>query len=319
MKNALSQIDWRSPNTYVFFGVQVIGVIWLLSMIWRGSVGSLSLMNMVIIGIMIIFRYKIGMYFITVWRHRYFSHRSFGLGEHFRWLENAAAFLSSADAQRGVCQWAAEHVWHHRYSDQPEDHHSCKQHGEKPGGKAWCHWLWVVKKGGEREVDWSLIPNLARNPFLRWIEHRQWIGIVTGGGIFSLYGGLLSVGGFDSFIWNFIYSLCAYFFATTILWHGTFLINSAMHLVGAQPYDTGDESRNSLLLAIITFGEGWHNNHHWDYPSIATAKRLKSQGIKAVRDKANSYWQGKTLLQKCFDWSGISIWIFIRLGIFKSL
>lgn len=306
----LSQVDWKSPNTYVFFGVQVIGVSWLLSLIWRGVAGSLSVENILISLCMVFFRYKIGMWFITVWRHRYFSHRSFGLGSRFQWMENVAALISSADAQRGVCQWAAEHVWHHRYSDEPEDHHSCKQRGVP-----WCHWLWVVKKGSDRVVDWSLIPLLGRNQFLRWIENRQWIGIVSCGGMFSLIGGLLSIGGYSSFIWNFIFSLCAYFFATTILWHGTFLINSAMHLVGTQRYSTGDESRNSLICALLTLGEGWHNNHHNAYPSLRSVKEGRNKKV----DRSQLYWQGETTFERCFDWSGISIWILIELGIFKSL
>lgn len=313
-KAAFAEVDWKSPNTHVFFCVQMIGITWFVWLItrWFFIGSSLTVSTMTIMG-MVMVKYVIGMWFVTVWRHRYFSHRSFKIAHGQSWIEPLVAIICSADAQRGVCQWAAEHVEHHKHSDTPKDLHSCKQKG-----RHWCHWLWVVKKGSDRQVDWSVIPHLAKSKILRWIEGRQWIGIILGGGSFSTIGAMLLVGNYQSFVTNFIFSLCAYFFATTLLWHGTFLINSAMHLIGSQPYDTGDESRNSLVCAILTGGEGWHNNHHSDYPSIETAKRLGgSERIK--RDPTTLYWQGKTRFEKCFDWSGISIWCLIKLGILRSL
>ncbi|NDB63883.1 MAG: hypothetical protein EB170_08490 [Nitrosopumilaceae archaeon] len=308
---ALSRVDWTSPNTHVFFSVQLIGVMWFVWLLFNQFVSDNPLLtkNWTII-ILILTRYFVGMWFVTAWRHRYFAHRSFRINPRFIWIEPIIGFICSADAQRGVCQWAAEHIYHHKYSDKPEDHHSCKQNGTQ-----WCHWLWVVKKGEDRYVDWRLIPNLAKSKSLRWIEERQWIGIVLFGGIFSLIGAILSIGGFDSFLWNFLFSLCVHFFSTTLLWHGTFLINSAMHIVGTQRYDTGDESRNSLICAILTMGEGWHNNHHWDFPTLEKAKELKGS---AERNSKELYWQGKTFFERCFDWSGISIWIQIELGILRT-
>lgn len=313
-KAALAEVDWRSPNTHVFFLVQIIGVTWFIWLIVKWFVtGSPETSSMMVIFEMIIARYLIGMWFVTAWRHRYFAHHSFKIAKGQSWIEPLIAIICSADAQRGVAQWGAEHIEHHMYSDTEKDHHSCKQKGRQ-----WCHWLWVVKKGSNRQVNWSLIPLLARSRAVRWIETRQWIGIVVGGGIFSTIGAIQAVGGYSSFLSNFAFSLCAHFFATTLLWHGTFLINSAMHIVGSQRYDTGDESRNSLLCAILTLGEGWHNNHHWDFPSLETAKRLR--GVeRAKRDPSTLYWQGKTRLEKCFDWSGISIWCLIKLGILKSI
>jgi stearoyl-CoA desaturase (delta-9 desaturase) len=250
------------------------------------------------------------MWFVTAWRHRYFAHRSFKINPIFSWIEPIIAFVCSADAQRGVGQWAAEHIYHHKYSDKPEDHHSCKQNGTQ-----WCHWLWVVKKGEDRYVDWRLIPHLSSSKSIRWIEERQWMGIVLFGGVFSFIGAILSIGGFQSFIANFTFSLCAYFFSTFLLWHGTFLINSAMHIIGTQKFDTGDESKNSLICAILTMGEGWHNNHHWDFPTLEKAKELKG---RVNRNSKELYWQGKTFFERCFDWSGISIWILIKMGILRT-
>ncbi len=305
------KVDWTSPNTYVFLGVQMIGIVWFLWLVWNHFFTSTPIPNSILItvGILILLRYIVGMWFVTVWRHRYFPHRSFKLREKWKWLEVPIALICSMDAQRGVCEWSADHVWHHKYSDQPEDLHSCKE----TKSTLWCHMFWVLKK--TEEIKWELIPQLKKSKWIVWIENKQWMGIILGGGIFSLVGACLFMRGewtSIEFLLNFIFSLLAYFFATTLLWHGTFLINSAMHIIGKQPYDTGDESRNSLICAILTLGEGWHNNHHWDYPTMKRAKELAG---KITRIGKGLYWQGKTPFQKCFDWSGVSIWLMIKLGI----
>jgi stearoyl-CoA desaturase (delta-9 desaturase) len=217
------------------------------------------------------------------------------------------------DAQRGAGRWAADHILHHKESDQPGDLHSCKQKG-----KPTCHMFWVLF--GREEVDWTLIPHLKKIRGIVWIEDRQWIGIVLGGGIFSTVGALLEVGARNSFMGNFVFSLLMYFFVTTLLWHGTFLINSAMHLVGKQRYDTCDESRNSLICAILTFGEGWHNNHHNAYPSQAALLKQSLSGVRAKRPKPEDlFWQGETPFERAFDWSGISIWSLMKAGVLMPL
>lgn len=313
LRRTFSLVDWRSPNTHVFFVVQMIGVLWFLWFVLSKvfSLPPLASSHHYTIILMVIARYFIGMWFVTVWRHRFFAHQSFKIHPGLKWIIPIIAFICSADAQRGVCQWAAEHIWHHKHSDTPEDLHSCKQQGV-----SWCHWLWIVKVDGLQGIRWELIPYLGKVKSVRWIENRQWIGILAGGVIFALIGSLLSVGGFQSFTANFVFSLCGYFFSTTLLWHGTFLINSAMHLVGKQKYDNGDESRNSLIVAIFTLGEGWHNNHHRHFPSLAQARTRAGQ---VKREKSELYWQGETLLERCFDWSGISIWLLIKLGILRAL
>jgi stearoyl-CoA desaturase (delta-9 desaturase) len=304
------KVDWTSPNTYVFLGVQVIGIVWFLWLVWNHFFSRSLIPNSILITscIMILMRYIVGMWFVTAWRHRYFAHRSFKLREKWKWLEVPIAFICSMDAQRGVCQWAAEHIWHHKYSDQPEDLHSCKE----TKSKLWCHMFWVLKK--TEEIKWELIPQLKKSKLIVWIEDKQWVGIILGGGIFSFIGANLFVSMSPvpgQFLHHFIFSLFAYFFATTLLWHGTFLINSAMHLIGKQPYKTGDESRNSLICAILTLGEGWHNNHHWDYPTVKRARELAGSVDRSAK---GLYWQGKTTFQKCFDWSGASIWLIIERG-----
>jgi stearoyl-CoA desaturase (delta-9 desaturase) len=315
LRVSFSRADWRSPNTHVFFDVQLIAAAWFVWLWWLQtfSESPLPLAGLCVIGGLIVLRYFIGMFFVTGWRHRYFAHRSFKVPPYMEWAVPVVAFICSMDAQRGICRWAADHIWHHKWSDKPQDLHSCKQ----KGGIPWCHIFWVTAEDDPAGIKWNLIPHL-NTPALRWIETRQWIGILVGGGIFSPIGALLLAhfGGFQSFWGNFVFSLCAYFFATTCLWHGTFFINSAMHLFGKQRYDNRDESRNSLLFAIITMGEGWHNNHHRHYPSLEMAKLLAGQ---PKRPSLEAYWQGETWFEKLFDWTGIIIWCLIKLKILSAL
>ena len=188
--------------------------------------------------------YVIRMFGITAGFHRYFSHRSFKTGRVFQFF---LAFLGQSSAQRGVLWWAAKHRLHHKYSDTDQDVHSPVKHG------FWySHVLWIFSKRG-RNADYSLIKDFQKYPELVWLE--KWERLPP-----FLLGVLVwAVAGWSGLIVGF-------FVSTVLLFHGTFTINSLAHIHGKQAYVTGDHSRNNLLLAIITLGEGWHNNHH-HFPS----------------------------------------------------
>ena len=190
--------------------------------------------------------YVIRMFGITAGFHRYFSHRSFKTGRVFQFL---LAFLGQSSAQRGVLWWAAKHRLHHKYSDTDQDVHSPAKHG------FWySHVLWIFSKRG-RTADYSLIKDFQKYPELVWLE--KWERLPP----FLLGVAVWAVAGWSGLFVGF-------FLSTVLLFHGTFTINSLSHVYGKQPYITGDHSRNNLLLAIITLGEGWHNNHH-HFPSAA--------------------------------------------------
>ncbi len=158
--------------------------------------------------------------------------------------------------QNGPLWWSAHHRHHHRYSDTDEDVHS-------PIAKSlwWAHAGWILsKKYALYEED--AVRDLAKYPELRWIQKYNIVpGIALGVGLFivgeilRLYAPGLQTNGPQLMIWGF-------FVSTTLLYHGTFTINSLAHRIGRRRFETDDHSRNSLLLALITFGEGWHNNHH---------------------------------------------------------
>ncbi|MCY3741212.1 MAG: acyl-CoA desaturase [Candidatus Poribacteria bacterium] len=188
--------------------------------------------------------YVIRMFGITAGFHRYFSHRSFKTSRVFQFI---LAFLGQSSAQRGVLWWAATHRYHHKHSDTEQDVHSPVQHG------FWySHVLWIFSKRG-RSVDYSLIKDFQKYPELVWLEKWERLPPFLLGFLVWLIAG-----------WSGL--VVGFFVSTVFLFHGTFTINSLSHVIGKQPYATGDSSRNNLFLAIITLGEGWHNNHH-HFPS----------------------------------------------------
>ena len=190
--------------------------------------------------------YYVRMFGITAGFHRYFAHRAYRLGRLPQFL---LAFLAQTSAQKGVLWWAGLHRHHHKWSDTPKDIHSPLQ-----DGFFWSHIGWILS-GKYDETDFSLIPDFAKFPELRWLNRNQYAPVM-------LYAAATwLVFGWTGLFWGF-------FLSTALLWHGTFAINSLMHVFGKRAFPTRDTSRNSFLLALATMGEGWHNNHHY-YPSSA--------------------------------------------------
>jgi len=189
--------------------------------------------------------YYVRMFGVTAGYHRYFSHRAFRTSRAFQF---ALAFLAVSSAQKGVLWWASHHREHHRTSDEPEDIHSPVR-----SGIWWAHagWLLAPRNDG---VDVERVTDLMRYPELRWLERWHFVPPAVLAAILFFTGGL------PVLIWGF-------FVSTTLLWHGTFTINSLAHVFGSRRYPTTDNSRNNWLLSLITLGEGWHNNHHFYQPA----------------------------------------------------
>jgi stearoyl-CoA desaturase (delta-9 desaturase) len=190
--------------------------------------------------------YAVRMFGVTAGYHRYFSHRAYRTSRAFQLL---LAVLGASAVQKGPLWWAAHHRAHHRHSDGPEDVHSPLERGFW-----WSHVGWILARRYDA-TNLALVKDLARFPELRWLD--RWHLVVP----LALAGILFVAGGLPALLWGF-------FVSTVLLWHGTFAINSLAHVFGRRRYETGDGSRNSLALALVTFGEGWHNNHHF-YPSSA--------------------------------------------------
>jgi stearoyl-CoA desaturase (delta-9 desaturase) len=180
------------------------------------------------------------MFGVTAGYHRYFSHRSYRTSRPFQFV---LAVLGTLAVQKGVLWWSANHRVHHKNSDQPDDIHSPVQRGFW-----WAHVGWILSPDYE-ETDFERIGDMAKYPELRWLNEHYLVPPV------ALAALLFLVGGATWLVWGF-------FISTTLLWHSTFTINSLAHVWGSRRYDTTDTSRNNVWLALLTMGEGWHNNHH---------------------------------------------------------
>jgi stearoyl-CoA desaturase (Delta-9 desaturase) len=184
--------------------------------------------------------YLVRMFGVTAGYHRYFSHRSYRLG---RAAQCAMAVLAQTSAQKGVLWWAAHHRDHHRHADRPGDVHSPRD------GFWWAHLGWILDTRFD-DYDPRRVADFARYPELRWLDRHHWVPTV------GFAAAIWIAGGPAAFAWG-------YLLATVAIYHATFAINSVAHVWGMRRFDTADDSRNNPVLALLTLGEGWHNNHHY--------------------------------------------------------
>ncbi len=197
--------------------------------------------------------YCIRMFAITGFYHRYFSHRAFKTS---RALQFLFALIGSASMQRGPLWWAAHHRVHHARSDKYGDLHSPTERGF-----VWSHIGWLTSTKN-MATNYEKVSDFAKFPELRFINRFDWAMPLLLIALLYLTGDVLkascpalSTDGWQLVAWGF-------FVSTTILFHATCSINSVAHLFGYRRFETPDNSRNNPILAILTFGEGWHNNHH---------------------------------------------------------
>jgi stearoyl-CoA desaturase (delta-9 desaturase) len=183
---------------------------------------------------------------LTAGYHRYFSHRTFKTSRSFQLL---LALLGCSTFQQGPLWWAGHHRHHHRNTDRPDDVHSPRQQGF-----LWAHVGWVFSYENE-PTRMDLVKDLARYPELVWLDrHHRWPAYAVAAGAWTLAG-------MPGLVWGFLLS-------TLVLFQTTFAVNSLAHGFGRRRYDNDDDSRNNWWIALLTFGEGWHNNHH-RYPASA--------------------------------------------------
>lgn len=189
--------------------------------------------------------YVVRMFFITGCYHRYFAHRSYKMNRIMTFL---VAFGGGTSAQKGALWWASHHRWHHRFSDTERDPHNSNR------GFWWSHVGWILCDKYNR-THYDTIRDFAQYPELVWLNKYHLVPPILLGVAVWFFGG-----------WSALF--CGFFLSTVLLYHGTFSINSLTHKWGKARYKTGETSKNSFLLALVTLGEGWHNNHHY-YASTA--------------------------------------------------
>lgn len=204
------------------------------------------------LGVAILMHWLCGSIGICLGYHRLLTHRSLQTP---KWVEYIIVTIGALALQGGPLFWVATHRMHHAFTEDNErDPYSSNR------GFWWSHMLWLVFPQGQTfdpEVHNSLVPKLAKNPYYSWLNQYYPLLQIPLGLILYMLGG-----------WSYvIYGIAV---RVVVLWHSTWLINSATHLWGYRNFDSDDDSRNLWWAALLTYGEGWHNNHH-AYPSIAKA------------------------------------------------
>jgi stearoyl-CoA desaturase (delta-9 desaturase) len=184
--------------------------------------------------------YWLRIFVIGAGYHRYFSHRSYTTSRAFQFV---LALMCQTTAQKSVIWWASKHRHHHLHSDTEHDVHSPRHHGF-----IYSHLGWIFARK-HTDPDFAKVADLTRYPELMWLHKVEVLPAVVLAGLCYL------AAGWSGLVVGFLWS-------TVLVYHGTFCINSLAHVSGSKRYVTGDDSRNNFLLAIVTMGEGWHNNHH---------------------------------------------------------
>jgi fatty-acid desaturase len=234
-------------------GIHAVALLALLPTFWIPSAIVLALLG----------TYFIGALGISLGYHRLLTHRSFSSP---KWFERTLVTLGVCSAQDSPAYWHAAHMRHHQHADRPKDPHSPRD------GLWWSHLGWVFhseNRPRRRQLIARYSQQIMRDPYYAWMEDYWWMLIVLASWVFIfasgvvvglLSGGDLSVAlhtGLAYFIWIG----CV---RTVMVWHVTFSVNSITHFWGYRNYETNDDSVNSYVIGYLSYGEGWHNNHHAD-------------------------------------------------------
>lgn len=239
------RIDWLRAAPFMAMHLACLGVIWV-------GVSPTALTVAAAL-------YALRMFALTGFYHRYFSHKTFRTSRAVQFL---FALIGAACAQRGPLWWAAHHRHHHRHADTALDPHSPGVHGF-----LWSHAGWFLTPRAFR-TELERVPDLAVYPELRWLDRYDIavpvllaLALYALGALLQHVAPSLHTSGAQLLVWGF-------FVSTVALFHATVTINSLAHRYGSRRYATRDDSRNNPWLALLTFGEGWHNNHHY-FPGSA--------------------------------------------------
>jgi fatty-acid desaturase len=253
------KINWPTTVALVFLHAGAIAALFMFN--WRDFAVAFAL-NWLFVG-----------FGISLGYHRLHTHRGYRTP---LWFEYFLALCGALTLEGGPIFWVATHRVHHQKSDQPGDPHSPRE------GAFWAHMGWIVF--GEAKHDNTRLmskyaPDLAKHRFYLWLNDWHWIPTVVLGLV------LLAIGGVSMVLWGV---------ALRIVFglHATWAVNSATHMFGSRRFATRDDSRNTWWVALLTFGEGWHNNHHahpvsarhglvwWEFdPSWLTLKLFRAIGL----------------------------------------
>jgi stearoyl-CoA desaturase (delta-9 desaturase) len=223
------QIHWK--NTAIVLSFHTLALVALFYISWQNLI------------VMLILNWMTASLGIGIGFHRLLTHRSFKAP---KWLEYGLTMLGCLAIQDGAVRWVATHRMHHAHTETEQDPHSPLK------GGFWAHLGWILR-GNAQDHDSATLtryaPDLLKDRFHVWLERYYVLPSIILGIILFLIGG-----------WSMV--LWGIFLRTVVGWHETWLVNSATHIWGSRRFETGDSSTNNGLIAFLSFGEGWHNNHH---------------------------------------------------------
>jgi stearoyl-CoA desaturase (delta-9 desaturase) len=222
------KIKWEIVTGIALIHLMAIFALWTFT--WHAFFAFLAVQFMTGLG-------------ITIGYHRLLAHRSFQVP---KWLEYLLTLCGLLALQGGPIKWVSTHRVHHAFSDRAQDPHSPTR------GFWWAHMLWLFPY--DETLDNPLksekfAPELSKDPIHRIFESTQVLWTILLGFILFLLGGVSCV------VWGV-------FLRLVVVYHVTWLVNSASHIWGYQSYDTNEGSRNNWVVGLLSYGEGWHNNHH---------------------------------------------------------
>jgi stearoyl-CoA desaturase (delta-9 desaturase) len=242
----------KTVTFYLYILIHILGIAALFFVPFSWKYVALFVIN-----------YTFGMIFVTAGYHRYFSHRSYKLG---RVPQFIMAWMTMASAQKGILWWAANHRDHHIHSDEEADLHS-----PIVKGFWYSHMGWIFDPATQG-YNPKKIADFGKYPELRFLDKHHWIPTAFFALLIYSVGGLLGVlhnhsasvssshafftSGASAFVWGYLLALIC-------MYQASYSINSLAHVYGSRRFETTDHSRNNFWLALITMGEGWHNNHHY--------------------------------------------------------
>ncbi len=227
------------------------GMLFVIGLFHAGALAALFLFSwqrLVVMAVIYVLAINVG---IGMCYHRLLTHRGYQVP---KWLEYAMTFFATLSLEGGPIFWVSTHRVHHQLSDKEGDPHTPRE------GGWWAHAGWIFfgeSLHAQTDVLARYTPDLTRDRFHVWMSKYHWLPVTLSAVV--LVAGGWYWGGFVNGIAMLMWGV---FLRVTIGLHATWLVNSATHMWGKRRFDTRDDSRNSLWVALLTGGEGWHNNHH---------------------------------------------------------
>ena len=229
LDRAQSGINWKNVAILTTFPLAAVPALFTFS--WSNA-AALMIGNWIV-----------GSLGVGLGYHRLLTHRSFKTP---KWLEYLLTILGTMSVQDSPDKWVATHRIHHKFTEKEGDPHSTKP------GFWWAQMGWVVRGTAQDHDEATIrryVPDLKKDEWHELISRYYYLPIIVSGAVLFLMGGWSMV------VWGV-------FARVVVGWHTTWFVNSLAHMHGRRPYETGDDSTNNWFVALLTFGEGWHNNHH---------------------------------------------------------